>query len=492
MRKQSFWDSIREVLGFSRRETPRSLLALKRRSLRLEPLEQRQLLAVLYWDPDVISAGNNYTTGAGLGGTANWTKANAWVDAAGTRYTWSGARSDQAVFWGTAGTVTVNTTGLSAGKIKFQTDGYDLYGANTLTITGGGVSINATASADIHANIAITTSDAQWSVADDETMDVYGGVTFTNRISYIQGHGATTFYGALTGYDFRANAEGTTGSVTFAGSSSLTATYVSAGNIYSGYFFWNSTGTLTTSILYVGADGSTGEFTQTNGTVTTSTVRFGTGIGTYHLNGGTLQMSDIVSLNTTHTLCFGGGTLKALGTFTADASLSYSVTDGATSTINTQSYNVTLPGDITGSGSLTKTGTGMLTLSGDNSSYSGTTTVSAGGLQAASSTALGGSNSHLVLHCNNSYLDLNGQSIGSATSMSIVDTPSVVQQVIRNSNSATAACPSCELHLAWSGILESWGKRYPGGQSWTVRDDGARRKRDVFGSWQSICGRIAG
>ncbi len=53
-------------------------------------------------------------------------------------------------------------------------------------------------------------------------------------------------------------------------------------------------------------------------------------------------------------------------------------------------------------------------------------------------------------------------------------------------------CPSCELHLAWSGILESWGKRYPGGQSWTVRDDGARRKRDVFGSWQSICGRIAG
>ncbi len=441
MRKQSYWESIRQAFGFGRRETPRSLLALKRRSLRMEPLEQRQLLAVLYWDPDVISAGNNYTTGAGLGGTANWTKANAWVDAAGTRYTWSGARSDQAVFWGTAGTVTVNTTGLSAGKIKFQTDGYDLYGANTLTITGGGVSINATASADIHANIAITTSDAQWSVADDETMDVYGGVTFTNRISYIQGHGATTFYGALTGYDFRANAEGTTGSVTFAGSSSLTATYVSAGNIYSGYFFWNSTGTLTTSILYVGADGSTGEFTQTNGTVTTSTVRFGTGIGTYHLDGGTLQMSDIVSLNTTHTLWFGGGTLKALGTFTADASLSYSVTDGVTSTINTQSYNVTLPGDITGSGSLTKTGTSTSTLilSGNNSSYTGTTTVSYGVLKAGSSTALGGENAKVVVsNAANGYLDLNGQTIGDDVRLEI-KTVSGSASAIQNSSASTAS-----------------------------------------------------
>jgi hypothetical protein len=50
-------------------------------------------------------------------------------------------------------------------------------------------------------------------------------------------------------------------------------------------------------------------------------------------------------------------------------------------------------------------------------------------------------------------------------------------------------CPSCELHLASSVILESWGRRFPGGQTWTASDDGARRRRDGFGSWQLTYGR---
>ena len=81
----SRWQKLLNALRPSSRERRKIPSAIARRSLRMESLEERQLLAVLYWDPDLNSGNNNYGTGAGLGGagTTSWTTTNAWADANG-------------------------------------------------------------------------------------------------------------------------------------------------------------------------------------------------------------------------------------------------------------------------------------------------------------------------------------------------------------------------------------------------------------------------
>ena len=67
-------------------------------------------------------------------------------------------------------------------------------------------------------------------------------------------------------------------------------------------------------------------------------------------------------------------------------------------------------GVISGSGSLTKSGGGTLTLSGNNSGFTGATTISAGTLQVGNSWALGSSGNSLTVS-SGGILDLNGQNI---------------------------------------------------------------------------------
>src|SRR5262245_25514980 len=94
-------------------------------------LEDRLAPATLYWDPALTTAGNDIGTGANLGGRGNWETPNAWVDAAGTRFTWS--PGNDAVLWGTAGTVTLGTP-QSANSVAFKTTGYAVQ-SSTLTLT---------------------------------------------------------------------------------------------------------------------------------------------------------------------------------------------------------------------------------------------------------------------------------------------------------------------------------------------------------------------
>lgn len=123
---------------------------------------------------------------------------------------------------------------------------------------------------------------------------------------------------------------------------------------------------------------------------------------TYHLDGGTLAVSQILSTAATgtRTFNFNGGTLKAvaanvnfvnLGTGSAFAN----VRNGG-AIIDTNGFNVTIPhtlqhsnvsGDAATDGGLTKRGGGNLTLSVDNT-YSGPTLVSGGTLTLASSGAV--------------------------------------------------------------------------------------------------------
>ncbi|MGV3664411.1 MAG: autotransporter-associated beta strand repeat-containing protein, partial [Prosthecobacter sp.] len=98
--------------------------------------------ATLYWDSDVTAAGNNATTGAGLGGAGIWdTSTLQWWNPAipGVDVAWNNLSLDTAVFAGTAGTVTLGEA-ISAGGLTFNTTGYTLTGV-TLTL---GAALGAT------------------------------------------------------------------------------------------------------------------------------------------------------------------------------------------------------------------------------------------------------------------------------------------------------------------------------------------------------------
>ncbi len=82
---------------------------------------------------------------------------------------------------------------------------------------------------------------------------------------------------------------------------------------------------------------------------------------------------------------FDGGTLKITGNLATSRTISLLANGG---TIDTNSFNATLSGNIINSGSLTKIGTGLLSLSGNNA-YTGGTNILGGVLSVSSDSNLG-------------------------------------------------------------------------------------------------------
>jgi autotransporter-associated beta strand protein len=218
-------DKKRSVSGTAcRRQRPSTL---NRSRLVIEPLERRELLTVLYWDPDGNSGNNNLTTGAGLGstGTYSWTTSGAWVNASNQRCDWSSGA--EAVFWGAAGTVNVNTA-VSAAKVGFQTGGYTIGGTNTLTLTGA-TAIDAQQSATISASLAIGASEL-WTVTSGKTLSVSSTVGLGSYTLTVQGGGNTTASGAISGTG--ALAKSGTGTLTLSGANGYSGgTTISAGTL---------------------------------------------------------------------------------------------------------------------------------------------------------------------------------------------------------------------------------------------------------------------
>jgi len=113
--------------------------------------------------------------------------------------------------------------------------------------------------------------------------------------------------------------------------------------------------------------------------------------GTLNLNsGGTLQIggtNGIQAGSGTAIFNLSGGTLQVTGADLTTA-LNATFAVNTTSTLNTNGLNATWSGILSGSGNLTKTGTGTLTLAVANS-YTGNATVSAGTLQLGAGGAAG-------------------------------------------------------------------------------------------------------
>ncbi len=82
--------------------------------------------AALQWDANGATAGS--------GGTGTWNTSSALWFNGSTYQAWSNAAGNDAVFGGTAGTVTLST-GITVHNFQFDTTGYTVTG-NTLTLTG--------------------------------------------------------------------------------------------------------------------------------------------------------------------------------------------------------------------------------------------------------------------------------------------------------------------------------------------------------------------
>ena len=175
-----------------------------------------------------------------------------------------------------------------------------------------------------------------------------------------------------------------------------------------------SAGTLNVpnGITYVSWNASAGSLAISGGLAKLNTIQFGAngGSGGYT---GFLNLSGSGSLyvgsggmssgtNSTALINLSGGTLGGYASWSS----SLSMTLGGTATIDTGGNGITLSGNLSDSagtvGSLTKVGSGTLTLSGNFNSYSGPTTVSNGTLRIGSAGGLTGGS----LAVNSSMLDL--------------------------------------------------------------------------------------
>jgi len=140
------------------------------------------------------------------------------------------------------------------------------------------------------------------------------------------------------------------------------------------------------------------------GTLTLNVVNTYTGATT--ITAGILNANSSAALGApTNTLVFNGGTLQAGAAITSATTRLVTLT--STGIIDTNGYDVSIAGVMSGAGGLTKTGASTLTLSGDNT-YTGATTVSAGTLKAGVVTTAFGNKSSVTL--NGGSLDLNGYS----------------------------------------------------------------------------------
>ena len=98
------------------------------------------------------------------------------------------------------------------------------------------------------------------------------------------------------------------------------------------------------------------------------------------ISAGTLNANASAALgdgSATNTLIFTGGTLQAGGTITSPSTRTVTLT--STGLIDTNGNSLSIAGVISGSGGLTKNGTGTLILTAANT-YNGASTINSGGI----------------------------------------------------------------------------------------------------------------
>ena len=312
---------------------------------------------ILFWN-----GANTTATQTVLGGTGTWTAGvpTNWINASGTiPQSWNGAF---AVFQGTPGTVTVdNTDGqVSATGLQFVESGYVVSGG-ALLLAGEAPVIRVGDGTEAGASSVATIASVLTGTHGLEKTD-FGTLILTGANSYT---GGTT----ISGGTLQIGDGGSTGAIlgdvvnnavlafnrdddaTMAGAISGSGALVQAGE----------------GTLYL-----TGANTSTGGTT---------------IAAGTLRVDAASALGSGGLTVSTYGTLRASGSFTYGGAMVLGVpnplarpssTAGTIEVDSTQA--LTLSGAISGTAGLTKTGDGLLILTG-TSTYAGVTTISAGTLQ---------------------------------------------------------------------------------------------------------------
>lgn len=305
------------------------------------------------------------------GGSGTWSiTSQNWTDATGSVTASMQPQPGFAIFVGAPGTVTIDNSAanVSATGLQFAVNGYTLTG-DTLTLVadsdgdapiirvGDGSSAGDGMTATINDVIAGT---AGLTKTDLGTLVLTGANTFT---------GGLAIDGGTLSVSADANLGNASNALTLNGSTlENTAAFATARSVTlsSGSGTFQTDANLTAS----GVIDGTGALTKTgSGTLTLSGTNTYTGGTT--ISAGTLQIGN------------GGTSGSMVGNVTDNGVLAFDRSDA-----------VSFGGVVSGTGSLTQAGSGILILDGNSSAFAGTTTVAAGTLEvgdAATSTAsLGG------------------------------------------------------------------------------------------------------
>jgi autotransporter-associated beta strand protein len=249
----------------------------------------------------------------------------------------------------------------------------------TLRVGVGGITLNSANNFTIAAPVALSANQTWSRPSGTNLFTVSGAVNLGANILTIDGTGATTISGVVSG----------TGGIIKSGAGTLT---MNVANTYTGAVTVNS-GILTTSIL---ANGGTASGIGQSTNAAANLV----------LNGGVLQYTGAaVSSNRLFTLTELGGTINANGTgaltLSATGAVAFTGSGARTFTLSGTSTAANTLASVIGDGtggatSLAKTGTGTWVLTATNT-YTGSTTVTGGALQFNNPGAIGGTGASVVV-----------------------------------------------------------------------------------------------
>lgn len=322
----------------------------------------------------------------GLGGAVTFANASAfdWTITAGITGTGSLTKTGAGKLILTGGTFNTYSGGtiLNAGILSVDSDASLGNTSGGLTFNGGtlqtaasissarGITLNGSGTFDTNGLDSSLTG-----VISGTGLLVKNGAGMLNLRGSNTYSGGTLFNSGKIGID--SFSELGSGGLTFNGGTLQTQASLSSGvnitlNAGGGSIDTaGSTSTLSGTILGVG-----GLTKLSSGTLVLSGVN--TYVGGTTISGGVLQVSNDQNLgDTAGAITLNGGILQTAAAITTARSVVLGAGNG---TIDTDGYDSTFSGAFSGVGGLTKIGSGILTLSGNNS-YSGGTAVSAGTLQ---------------------------------------------------------------------------------------------------------------
>ncbi len=285
-----------------------------------------------------------------------------------------------------SGKTTVSSGTLSFNSIANVNGGNSALGApttvgnGTIDVSSSGVLLYTGSGHSSDRVINITGSGATIDASGSGALTLSGGITGTDFNLILTGSGSGVQNGVI-GTGIGTLTKQSSGTWTLGGAN----TYSGATIISGGILVANNNSALGTSTVSIGS-GSTLQInagqTIANNLISVNGVGSAGQGAIFGSGNGTSTLSGAVTLAGNSTMGAGASNLLALTGLTLTNA-------GFTTTFDANTSNLSVSNLISGTGAITKTGSGILTLSNGSNSYSGLTTVSAGTLAITADGALG-------------------------------------------------------------------------------------------------------